>query len=148
MQRFLLLIFLCACEPVVEYHGYSPDDLDITKLEVGKDDTETVRVKYGTPLLVSTFPQKDNKIAWYYTFKRMVRYSYHLPDTTDQCTLIILFDKKGKVADKQVVLGENPIVTSNKETDIKGYDRGLMKDIFGNFGRYLNKHIEEKKDKQ
>jgi outer membrane protein assembly factor BamE (lipoprotein component of BamABCDE complex) len=138
----LLVFVLMGCAPSVDVQGYNPDDLDISKIEVGKDTQETVQEKMGSPSFIGQFPSStslstSNKgTAWYYVSKTTSTTSFHHPDTMDQRCLHVVFNDEGLVIDKKLIIGETVIQPTKTTTPVKGHEGSIMKDIFGNFGRY------------
>ncbi len=131
-----VVVFLSGCYPTIDSRGYNPEMLDLTKIQTGVDTKQSVQEKFGSPSTISSFPTENQEQNWYYISKKTSTTSFYHPETLEQQTVVITFDQQGTVRDVQKFQGENPIVPVKRKTETTGYETSVMRDIFGNFGRY------------
>jgi outer membrane protein assembly factor BamE (lipoprotein component of BamABCDE complex) len=142
MSRFafflnlFLVIFLTGCYPTIDSRGYNPETFDLAQIQVGIDTRQSVQEKLGSPSTISSFPSENQEYNWYYISKKTATTSFYHPETLEQQTLVITFDAQGIVRNVQKFQGEHPIVPVKRKTETTGYESSVMRDIFGNFGRY------------
>jgi outer membrane protein assembly factor BamE (lipoprotein component of BamABCDE complex) len=136
---YLWALFLTGCYPTVDSRGYNPDVMDVQKIHNGVDTEATIREKFGSPSTVSTFKNSDGTHVWYYISKRTSTTSFYAPETLEQQTVAIYFDDTGVVRSVVVEKGEKALEHVARKTETTGYETSVMRDIFGNFGRYSQK---------
>lgn len=136
---YLWAFLLTGCYPTVDSRGYNPDVMDVEKIHSGVDTEATIGEKFGSPSTVSTFKNADGTHVWYYISKRTSTTSFYAPETLDQQTVAIYFDNAGIVRSVVVEKGEKPLTPVARKTETTGYETSVMRDIFGNFGRYSQK---------
>jgi outer membrane protein assembly factor BamE (lipoprotein component of BamABCDE complex) len=133
--NLFLINLLIGCSPTIDSRGYNPETLDITTIQIGVDTKQTIQEKFGTASTVSAF-SNDQYQNWYYISKKTSTTSFFHPDTLEQQTVVITFDPQGVVRDIQKYQDETPIKPVDRKTETTGYESSVMRDIFGNFGRY------------
>lgn len=141
-MHYLLLIFviaLCGCESKIENRGFNPESYKPDLIKVGVDDTNSVQEKIGTPSTVAPFPDKNGCKVWYYIAKKVEMWGFYKPETLNQFVIIIRFDQQDKVAKIEKITGETQVEPNSEKTEITGYESGVLRDVFGNFGRNLSK---------
>jgi outer membrane protein assembly factor BamE (lipoprotein component of BamABCDE complex) len=136
-------IFLVACYPTIDSRGYNPEVMDIQKIQENIDTETTILEKFGSPSTVSTFKNADGTHTWYYISKRTSTTSFYRPETLDQQAVSIYFDDAGVVRSVVVEKGETPVKPVARKTETTGYETSVMRDIFGNFGRYSQKPAQK-----
>ena len=134
--NLLLASFLAGCSPTLDSRGYNPEAMDISKIQIGVDTTQTVQEHFGSPSTTSVFEDPSKGGSWYYISKKTSTTSFYAPDTLEQQTVVIRFDAGGIVRDVHKYQGEHPVVPIDRKTESTGYETSIMRDIFGNFGRY------------
>jgi outer membrane protein assembly factor BamE (lipoprotein component of BamABCDE complex) len=141
MRYFLtaLLFVLCGCESKIENRGFNPESYKPDLIKVGVDDSNAVQEKMGPPSTVAPFPDKDGLKVWYYIAKKVELWGFHKPETLDQFVIIVRFNKADKVAKVEKITGETQVEPNSEKTEISGYESGVLRDVFGNFGRNLGK---------
>jgi len=112
--------------------------MDIKKIQVGIDTMKTIQERFGSPSTSSVFGDEQKGHNWYYISKRTSTTSFYRPETLEQQTIVIRFDEQGIVRDVAKYEGEHPVVPIDRKTETTGYESSIMRDIFGNFGRYSN----------
>jgi outer membrane protein assembly factor BamE (lipoprotein component of BamABCDE complex) len=133
------VLFLAACAPTVDLRGFNPEHGDVKAIQPRTDTMDTVREKLGSPSLVSTFPDNTAGAIWYYVYKKTSTTSFYKPETLDQRTVVITFDKDSKVQTVTEKDGEHVIDPNPNRTESDAYETSAMRDVFGNFSRYSNK---------
>ena len=132
-----ITFFLNACSPKIDSRGYNIDGLDNGKnIKVGVDNKQTVQERLGTPSTISLFPATYNGDSWYYVAKKPLRLLFYEPKTLDQQVLVIDFDNQGIVKNIRRYKGEYLVKSQKRKTELSGHDSSILRDIFGNFGRY------------
>ncbi|MCX7338863.1 MAG: outer membrane protein assembly factor BamE [Alphaproteobacteria bacterium] len=144
----LSLIIACfsGCTPTIDSRGYNPETLDLNKIQLGVDTKETIQEKFGSPSTTSTFPDSNQRQSWYYVSKKTSTTSFHTPQTLEQQTIVIAFDPKDIVREVKKIDGENTNIEPNqKKTETTGYESNVLRDVFGNFGKYSTRDPNAKK---
>jgi outer membrane protein assembly factor BamE (lipoprotein component of BamABCDE complex) len=136
LRRGLSLVALCAvmgCTPIYSMHGYIPDDVALSQIEVGLDTHDTVQAFLGRPTTDGLLGDK----VWYYVASRWKTFGLFQPEEYDRQVLAISFDEAGRVANiERFGLERGEVVAISRrvtEEPIKG--RGVLAQIFSNFGR-------------
>ncbi len=136
MHRSLLVptsfLFFTACTHTIDNRGYDFEIVDTSRVQIGQTKEQVLNV-LGSPSTLSTF--KDN--AWYYVSKKTATKSFFTPEMLDQKLVIIHFnndvvsniEKKDKT---QAVIVE----PSKNQTQTSGYESGVLREVFGNFGKF------------
>ncbi len=130
-----------ACTPIIHKGGYNHENFDFSQIIPGKDTTDSVMGKLGSPSSKNVFPVDPRKggSEWFYISKKTQTTSFFKPETLDQQTIIIAFDAQDKVVSVKKLVGEAQIAISKDKTESTGYETSAIRDIFGNFGRYSGK---------
>lgn len=136
LSLFLISFLMAGCYPTIDSRGYNPESMDISKIQVGIDTTHTIQERFGTPSTSSVFGGESKGQSWYYISKRTSTTSFYRPETLEQQTVVIKFDEQGIVREAEKYEGEHPVVPVDRKTETTGYESSIMRDIFGNFGRY------------
>ena len=134
--NLFLAVFLAGCYPTIDSRGFNPETLDLTKIQIGIDTKQSIQEKFGSPSTGSSFPTENQEQNWYYISKKTSTTSFYHPKTLEQQTVVITFDAQGIVRNVQKFQGEHPVVPIDRKTETTGYESSVMRDIFGNFGRY------------
>ena len=134
MNIFALCTFmaLTACTSAIDNRGYDFEIVDTTKIHVGQTKEEVLKA-LGSPSTLSTF--KDN--AWYYISKKTATKSFFNPETVDQKVIIVHFN--GDVVSNIETIDKDQarkIELSKNETPTTGYETSILREVFGNFGRF------------
>jgi outer membrane protein assembly factor BamE (lipoprotein component of BamABCDE complex) len=77
------------CSPVIENHGYAPDEALLTDIAVGQDTRGSVQRKIGRPSSTGVF----SDTGWYYVSTTIKRHMYHAPKVIDRRVVAIEFDQ-------------------------------------------------------
>ena len=118
-------------------HGHFIDPDQLTKIQVGITTQEQVAELLGTPSSVSTFGNK----TWLYMSEITQRRAFLSPLILKSNITRIEFDEQGKVTvlDSLTELDHQVISHVNRSTPTSGYSDSILKQIFGNVGRFNGK---------
>ncbi|RZI46599.1 outer membrane protein assembly factor BamE [Candidatus Finniella inopinata] len=132
----LALVFLCGCSPRIDSRGYNIETINTADVKVGIDTQQTIQERLGSPSTVSLFSPTQQGQSWYYISKKTSSTSFYQPDTLEQHVFVIDFNNKGVVQNIRRFEGEHQVEAVNRKTETSGYESSMLRDIFGNFGRY------------
>jgi outer membrane protein assembly factor BamE (lipoprotein component of BamABCDE complex) len=76
------------CAPVINNHGYAPDDALLAGITVGEDTRSSVQRKIGRPGMTGVF----NDTGWYYVASTVKNDTYHAPEVIDRRVVAVEFD--------------------------------------------------------
>ena len=140
MKRFTGLFLAVAlvagaqgCAPVIQNHGYAPDDVLLADIQEGQDTKGSVRRKIGRPGTSGVF----SDAGWYYVASTVERYTYHAPKVVDRRVVAIEFD------DNEVVTSVNTygmedgrvIDLQTRTTPTHGRKLTILQQLLGNLGQ-------------
>lgn len=125
------------CSPTVDLRGFNAENVQINQIKPGMQTKQQVQELLGSP---STIPSFDPN-TWYYISKKTSTTSFFTPTTLEQQVTIINFDGRGIVSDIKTYKGEEaktiqPVV---RKTGTTGYETGVLREVFSNFGRISSK---------
>lgn len=137
----ILLLTLTGCA-TIDIHGHVIEPEQLNSIQVGVTTKEQVGKLLGTPSSVSTFGNK----TWFYMSEKTQRRAFFSPTVLKSNITRIVFDDEGRVksidslteADKQV------ISHINRSTPTAGQDFNVLKQIFGNVGRFNGKDPDKR----
>jgi outer membrane protein assembly factor BamE (lipoprotein component of BamABCDE complex) len=132
----LALALLSGCSPRIDSRGYNIETINAAQVNVGVDTQKTIQERLGSPSTVSAFPTTQQGQSWYYISKKTSATSFYNPETLEQHVLVIDFNSQGIVQNVRRFEGEHQIECVNRKTETSGYESSLLRDVFGNFGRY------------
>ena len=132
----LALVLLSGCSPRIDSRGYNIETINAAQVNVGVDTQKTIQERLGSPSTVSAFPTTQQGQSWYYISKKTSATSFYTPETLEQHVLVIDFNSQGIVQNVRRFEGEHQIECVNRKTETSGYESSLLRDVFGNFGRY------------
>lgn len=126
-------ITLTGCSPELDNRGYETELRDFKKIIPGTSTKQSVEEQFGSPSTMSTFPPE----TWYYVSKVTATTAFLKPKIIDQKTYAIVFDASDRVTHVLERTGEdmreiNPV---KRVTPTAGYESGLMREVFSNFGK-------------
>jgi len=133
----LTTTLLSACEARVDVRGNLPDPDLLQDLEVGHITKNEVADLLGTPSSVSPFASD----TWYYISERTETVAFFEPEVKERKVLVIKFDRKG-VAQNVKTYGledARKIEMVERTTPTAGKELTILKQIFGNIGRFEGK---------
>lgn len=124
---------LSACSPITQVQGYQVIDEQPATAKVGEDTQTTVRTRFGTPSLVSTFDQS----TWYYVNQVNDTFGFYRPHVRNRQIVAISFDKASqKVAAVNTYTEKDGRVISynGRETPTRGRELSVIEQILGTIG--------------
>ena len=143
MNRAILFygycLFLGGCQPFVDHRGLNVEERQLKQIVIGSTNKEKVREILGAPSTTSTFKIKPNIFErWFYIYYMCEQKSFFDPKIKNKKTIEIVFDDQGVVRrilnhDCTRGLTFDP---HGEVTPSSGYESSMLRDIFGNFGRY------------
>lgn len=133
---FGLLLTLSACTPTIDNRGFDFELARAEDVRVGQTKDEVITL-VGSPSATSSF--KDQ--AWYYISRRLSTQSFFEPEVKEQKVFVIYFDAQDRVSTTEHLNKDQMVsVAPNKnKTETSGYESGILRDVFGNFGKFAGK---------
>lgn len=125
---------LPGCAPVVENHGYAPDESLVSEIAVGQDTRGSVQRKIGRPSSSGVFDES----GWYYVAVTVEKYMYHDPKVTDRRVVAVEFDANDVVSavDTYGLEDGRVINLRTRVTPTHGRKLTVLQQILGNLGRF------------
>ena len=143
----LLSLFLASCEAVIDNRGYNNDNINTSKIKIGKATADDVQHLLGSPTTVSDFVRPGKKwVAWLYITKKTATTSFFKPKVLSQKTVTIVFDENKIVRDIKEISNKDVVELEPNpdQTAISSYEENAGKGVFGSFGRQLNSSPKKK----
>lgn len=128
---------LGACAPRINSHGNLPDPDLLAEVEVGQvSKTDVVQI-LGSPSSLAPF----NGDVWFYVSEKTKTVAFFEPEVIERKVIIIRFNKRGIVtALKTFGLEEaRQMEMVERKTPTAGNELGLLRQLFGNIGRFEGK---------
>lgn len=122
-----------ACTPISAAQGYQVVDERPADVKVGDDTMATVRIRFGSPTIVSTFEPN----IWFYMNQISDQFGFYRPRVRSRDIVAITFDKETeKVAAVNTYTVENGrvIAFNNRETPTRGRELNAIEQIIGTLG--------------
>lgn len=122
-----------ACTPISMAQGYQVVDERPAEVKVGDDNMATVRTRFGSPTIVSTFEPN----IWFYMNQISDQFGFYRPRVRSRDIVAITFDKQTeKVAAVNTYTVENGriIAFNNRETPTRGRELNALEQIIGTLG--------------
>jgi outer membrane protein assembly factor BamE (lipoprotein component of BamABCDE complex) len=131
---FLIMLQSCSNKTIIT--GNLPDPDLIANIEVGQVSKNEVLELLGSPSTKATFNDND----WYYVSETISTRAFFHPEVINRKVLIIQFDKREIVKRiKQLSLKDGvKIEMVDRITPTAGKEMTILKQIFGNVGRFEN----------
>ena len=129
-------IMLQSCSNKTINTGNLPDPDLVANIEVGQVSKNEVLELLGSPSTKATF--NDNN--WYYVSEKISTRAFFHPEVINRKVLIIQFDKREivkKITQLSLKDGEK-IEMVDRITPTAGKEMTILKQIFGNVGRFEN----------
>ena len=124
---------LAGCTTQVRHHGYAPDEMALSELQIGRDDRETVAAAIGRPGTLGVLTDS----GWYYVGSRWEQFAHRPPVEVDREVVALSFDQRGTLANvERFGLQDGEVVTlSRRVTDTQVAGVGLVSQLLRNLGR-------------
>lgn len=128
----LLAMVAAGCAPIVENHGYAPNEDQLAQIQPGADSVDTVSAKIGRPSTGGLVRSR----SWYYVASRFETVTYHAPELVDRRVVAITFDEQGVVqtVDRYGLEDGRIINLVTRTTPTYGRTLGVLEQLFGNLG--------------
>ncbi len=133
----VLVAALSACAPRINSHGNLPDPDLLAEIEVGQVNKSDVVQILGSPSSLAPFDES----VWYYVSEKTKTIAFFEPEVIERKVIVIRFDKRGIVtALKTFGLEEaRKMEMVERKTPTAGNELGLLRQLFGNIGRFDSK---------
>ncbi len=136
MKKILMsFLFLSGCSHHTDRHGYYALDIEKAsqKLVRGQDTKETIIEKLGYPTIIDSL---DNNI-WIYASQKSKVSPLHEVKVLNTHLLRLHFDQSNYLIQIEKINPDSKNIDFDKtSTPSQGYSEGVMRDIFGNIGKY------------
>ena len=151
MFRYLIvpivsLFFVSACERSIVNRGYDIESVDFSCVKAGYDTPASVARKIGTPTFRSSVLHPNGEYRWYYYAEFATKLGFTKPKTERSECYIITFNSGNvvKSIEKKVI---KKTIIRNKDTISTrlGKTKGMLKEVFGGAGKYLDKYSKIKR---
>ena len=125
------------CSPSIETRGFNAENVQVNQIKPGIQSKSQVQAILGSPSTIPSFDQN----TWYYVSKKTSTTSFFTPEVLDQQVTVINFDKAGIVSNIKTYKGEEAkhIKPVERKTETAGYETGVFREVFSNFGRMSTK---------
>jgi len=124
---------LSACSPITQVQGYQVIDEQPATAKVGEDTLTTVRTRYGTPTMVSTFDPN----VWFYVNQVNDTFGFYRPHIRQRLIVAISFDKTSQKVAAVNTFSEKDghvIAYNSRETPTRGKQMSVLEQILGTIG--------------
>ncbi|MEM8957291.1 MAG: outer membrane protein assembly factor BamE [Pseudomonadota bacterium] len=127
-----LCVMLAACSPITRSHGYTPSDLDLAQLTVGKDTRDSVAQAVGSPFVDGL----TDSNTWYYVSSVQRTNGAFTPQEIDRQVVAITFTEAGDLANiERFGLQEGRVVTlSRRVTNPAVQNSTFIRQLFDSLG--------------
>lgn len=128
---------ITGCAPTIETRGFNAENVQFNQIKPGIHSKRQVQDLLGSPSTIPSFDQN----TWYYVSKKTAATSFFTPEVLDQQVTVITFNKKNIVTDIRTYKGEEAknIKPVDRKTETTGYETGVFREVFSNFGRMSTK---------
>lgn len=133
----ILTILNTGCSPTIDSRGFNAENVQFNQIKPGVQNKQQVQELLGSPSTISTFATD----TWYYVSKKTATTSFFTPEVLDQQVTVIEFDTAGIVKNIKTYKGEEAkmIKPIDRKTETMGYETGVFREVFSNFGRISSK---------
>ena len=142
----LLSFNLFSCVTTIKHKGYSIDKEDLVLLKPDSSTQEDVIRTLGSPSLKSNLGNE----TWYYISSIESKIAFFKSKPETRTIIAINFSPMKKITMiTEYSEKDSQILSVNKEyTTTKGDDKGVLKELFGNLGKYNkdNKNSKRPRD--
>jgi outer membrane protein assembly factor BamE (lipoprotein component of BamABCDE complex) len=124
---------LSACSPITQVQGYQVIDEQPATAKVGEDTLTTVRTRYGSPTMVSTFDPN----VWFYVNQVNDTFGFYRPHIRQRMIVAISFDKSTQkvAAVNQFSEKDGHVIAYNsRETPTRGKQMSVLEQVLGTIG--------------
>ena len=131
----MLLGAVSACSPVVDHRGYLPRSQDLQKIQVGMSKAE-VEALLGSPSTTATINSSGD--SYYYVSSIVQQKPLTGPSVEDRQVVAVRFNFDDRVQNfAHYGLEDGRIIDFiTRETPTEGRDHSIIKEFFGNLGKF------------
>lgn len=133
---FGLAAVVTGCVTSVQQQGQSLKAINVHEIKPGIDTMTSIEARYGRPSTVSLFPGSSHTERWYYTHRILQETPVKGRRSVTHRSLVIIFDKSGRVVRCEGITGEQNVSIKTKTTQEKGYETNFLKETFRNIGKF------------
>jgi outer membrane protein assembly factor BamE (lipoprotein component of BamABCDE complex) len=129
------LLSLSGCTPTIQNRGWIPQECLLDQFKPGITTKDQIQCALGVPTLISTFDDK----TWYYISQvTKSETSFSRPKLLKSDVYVFEFGPDQRlisyeVFDKEKIREITPVP---RETDTRGYNVSILKQMFKNLGRF------------
>jgi outer membrane protein assembly factor BamE (lipoprotein component of BamABCDE complex) len=129
------------CAPIVQTHGYAPDETLVAEITAGQDTRGSVQRRIGRPSATGVFDDS----GWYYVATTVEEYLYHGPKVVDRRVVAIEFGENDVVtAVNSYGLEDGRIIDlQTRTTPTHGRKLTILQQLLGNLGRIRGEDFVE-----
>lgn len=129
----LVALALIACSPIQRFHGYAPDEMQLSEIEVGRDTRATVAEKVGRPGMTGVMEGS----AWYYVQSDWQHEGWRQPVEINREVVTISFDASDRVSNiERFGMEQGEVVPlSRRVTSTGPTGPAILRQLFANFGQ-------------
>lgn len=133
-----LAVGFAACSERIDQRGNLPDPDQLANIEIGHINKQGVQQLIGTPSSVGVF---DGDTTWYYISERTSKTAFFDPKVLDRKVFVMRFDSKDILQDMKTLDYEDgkDVAMVDRKTPTAGNDFGILRQLFGNFGKFGKK---------
>ena len=129
----LLALFVAACAPMMQYHGYAPTDQDLAQITIGQDTRETVAQKVGQPGMGGVMEGSD----WFYVQSDWRQRNWRAPEEIDRQVVAISFDSRDRVSNiERFGLADGEVISLSRRVTDSGPRPGVLSQVFRVLGQF------------
>ncbi|MCW1933249.1 outer membrane protein assembly factor BamE [Pararhodobacter zhoushanensis] len=129
----VMAVFVAACSPMMEYHGYAPTDTDLAEVTIGQDTRETVAQKVGQPGMGGVMEGS----GWFYVQSDWRRRGWRAPEETDRQVVAISFDLRDRVSNiERFGLEDGEVISLSRRVTDSGPRPGVLSQVFRVLGQF------------
>lgn len=123
---------ISACSPIMRSYGYTPSDLDLSELTVGKDNRESVARAIGTPQASGL----SNENTWFYASSLYRTNGLFTPEELEREIVAVSFTESGTLANiERYGLENGQVVTvSRRVTNPAVQNSTFVRQLFDSIG--------------
>lgn len=128
-------LFVCSCAPTIDKRGFNPENTDFTKVKPGLTKGNVHQI-LGAPSSVAPF----KPFSWYYVTHKTSTTAFLTPKVLEQQVFVVTFNDNETVKETKMYTGDEAqaIKPVARKTETSGYESGVLREVFSNFGKISN----------
>jgi outer membrane protein assembly factor BamE (lipoprotein component of BamABCDE complex) len=112
-------------------------------IKIGVDTKDSIMKRCGPPNIISALPDANGAIRWYYVQRIVSESPVRGQHGIMNASVMITFDPRGTVVDKQYIVGESKVPISSRKTKEPGYKTSFLHEAFANIGRFGQTKVDK-----